>query len=553
MNRLEKNKESDFLFKKLGILVLSLLITLYPAAVLADDHSEKSDRDENVQEVTSSDDKESEDAESEDAEEEETEADEASTAEEKDEADDADDAEEADAEDTDEADESEESEESGESEESAKETESADETEETAAEEETDDSEVLADEEDEDSEPAIEGSINGEVLLYDREEKQYVLDVTVDATNNTEETLENIYAGLELPEGVLVLADVPSGVVVIEGEILLQLPELEPDETGEVSYQIPLLGQTDEVVAGSPINAYTVTGNTYNEAGQIDGNVNVDFTSMDEAWDFEVESQIVTDFPNLPENQFGLYFAFTTHNLTIDDVDKVEVEFDVPKHVTIHEPDSYNAGDIPDSLEDFLDGGEDIDGDLDIEWNGNTATINLDSVEGGQWNYGYFSAFGESQKSLQELEGMIVTVTLSQDGDEVKTIKTPFTLVDYEGEPVDPEDPEDPKDDGNTGEDGTDDESDDNGDGPDNDETNGDDSNVGGENGDSNNDGNEGNNDNGDEEDSSVIGVNENSNSGGSDDTLPVTATNMYSLLLYGSILLVVGGTMMFFTRKKLV
>src|SRR5699024_6624957 len=130
-------------------------------------------------------------------------------------------------------------------------------------------------------------------------------DVTVDATNHAEETLENIYAGLELPEGVRVLEDVPGGVEVIEGELLLQLPELETGETEEVNYQVPMLGQTDEVVEASTINAYTVVDNTYDEAGQMDGTVNVDFSSMDEAWNFEAESQIVTDFPGLPENQFG--------------------------------------------------------------------------------------------------------------------------------------------------------------------------------------------------------------------------------------------------------
>src|SRR5699024_11752501 len=80
--------------------------------------------------------------------------------------------------------------------------------------------------------------------------------------------------------------------------------------------------------------------------------INVDFSQMTEQWDFDAKAQIVKDFPGLDNGEFGLNFAFNASNLTIDGVDKVKVEFNVPEDITVHEPDEYTQGDAPDALKD---------------------------------------------------------------------------------------------------------------------------------------------------------------------------------------------------------
>lgn len=418
----------------------------------------------------------------------------------------------------------------------------------------------------------LDASIEGDVA-FDDEARHYVLDVTVDATNNTESAINELYAGIPVPEGVAVV-DVSEGVQPLDnGEVAVKLPAMEAGKDGQVTYQIPLIGKTDAVVDESSISTYFVRDGSYSDVSSFNGSIKVDYSTMDKAWDFSATGQIVTDFPDLPKDQFGLRFAFTTQNLTIEEVDAVEVEFNVPDHINIHEPDEYTQGDIPDSLEDFLSGDSDGSGNLDIEWNGNTALINLDTVQGTQWNEGYFTAFGESSKSLSDLEGLNVTVKLLQDGDTVEELNVPFELVDYEGKPVTPEDPKDPEDPqdpqdpkpeepgespgkGDSSDDG-DDSTDPSKDGDDSTDPSGndDDSTDSSKGDDDSTDPSKDSGDTSDDGDVVIETSDDGSSTGkGSDedssDKLPATATNMFTLILIGSVLTVAGGVLMFVRRR---
>ncbi|QQK77563.1 hypothetical protein HUG15_19575 [Salicibibacter cibarius] len=292
----------------------------------------------------------------------------------------------------------------------------------------------------------IEGSVDGSVSEFDSDERQYTLDVTVDTANNTEEEIESLYTGFELPEGVSVGLDVPEGVELldVDGSDVLgfQLPEGD----GEVTYEVPVFGQTSESVNEDNLNAYVVDGQ-YEDLGPTDVSANVDFSDMDDEWYFDAASQIVPDFPGLNDDEFAMNFGFDVQNITWDDVNGVNIEFDVPSEITVYEPDEYEEGEIPDELEDFFDEeGFGMGESLDIEWDGNTASITLDTLDGGEGYQGFFNAIGESSVALEELENLTATVTLFRDGDEeVMEIDVPFELVDYDGgEPApDPEpDPE---------------------------------------------------------------------------------------------------------------
>src|SRR5699024_2805921 len=265
----------------------------------------------------------------------------------------------------------------------------------------------------------------------------------------------------------------------------------------------------------------------------------------------------------LDNNQFGLNFAFNASNLTIDNIDKVKVEFNVPEDITVHEPDEYTQGNVPDALDDFLsDGG--LGGDLDIEWDGNTAIIHLDSIDGAAGYEGFFSAIGESTKALSELEGINVQVTLYQNGNEVvEEIDVPFEIVSYEGDGKDPGDGEDDKDDGNK---------------PGNDSNKpGDEKDPGKDKDDNKDDGNKDKDENNkkdnnkkdnnkteddkkkdadkidsdDEDDSDELTVTETNDSGLDGMTLPDTATNLYTWLLTGGVLTVDGVVLLLFRKKK--
>lgn len=405
----------------------------------------------------------------------------------------------------------------------------------------------------------IDANLNGAATF--NEDGYYVLDLTVQAENNSGVDVNSIYAGFTLPDGVAIIEPdnypVPDGIELLNlGDgvqaVAVKLPELGSEDNGEITYQIPLIGKTDSNVTSSTITAYTING-SYQEVGQLNGSVHIDLSDMDETWDFNAESQIVRDFPGLENNQFGLRFGFNTKNLTVDDIDRVKVEFQVPNALTVHEPDSYSRGSIPDSLKGFLNDGLTLGSEeLDITWDGNKATINLDTIEGASTYQGFFTAFAESNASLDNLEGLDVTVTLYQNGEEiVQELNVPFEIVSYDGE--------DDPDENNNQNDGND-ENTNNDNNSDQDSNN---NNVGNENKDESNntedkkapvsEDNDEDNDSqtGNEEDDSATVSVESSSDNGDGSELPQTATNMYNFLLFGAILLTAGGALLFTRNRK--
>lgn len=395
----------------------------------------------------------------------------------------------------------------------------------------------------------MEGSLNGEVV-FDSENHAYNLELTGTITNNTDQVLEDFYVGFELPDGVQAAnADGIAGLQLDNGKrgLAIQFAEINEGEN-EVNVTIELIGKTDGEVSNKNLTLYMIDS-SYREIGQINGQANIDYSAMNQEWEFNGEAQLVKDFPGLADNQFGLRFAFDVQNLTIDDVDKVKLEFNVPSDIKVHEPDEYQSGgDLPDSLKDFLD--DDLSGSagsLDIEWNGNTATVTLGDLKGSEWAKGYFTAIGESSKSLNQLKGMDVTITLYRDNDmSVQEINVPFKIVPYEGPGGD-----DGKDPGNGNDDGKKP-------GTGGDDNNapgtGDDNNAPGTDNGSNNDGSNGdgtanngsandgssNNDGANNDGPTVSGTDSDSNG----DTLPKTGTffGTWFWQLFGALLLVSGG-----------
>lgn len=226
---------------------------------------------------------------------------------------------------------------------------------------------------------------------------------------------------------------------------------------------------------------------------------------------------------------------------------------------------------------------------MDITWNGNTATINLDTLEDSAGYNGYFSAIGESDLPIDELEGLKVVVTLYQDGEAVsKEISVPFEIVAYEGDGEEPteEDPEeDPAEESGESEDPSDEDGE-----QDDDETNPEkDGSEGQPSGDDDqgttsdenqqqdhdgddpvskvNDTNTENTSNSTDEDSSSdekdVSIGEKSEeddesettavaTDNNDHTLPATATNLYNILLAGFIFIVAGAATLFIRKRKM-
>lgn len=437
----------------------------------------------------------------------------------------------------------------------------------------------------------IDSDFTGEAT-YDSEKGYYVLDLTVNATNNTNSNVSDIYGAFKLPEGVQIVetADSLDGIELLNLDdggspaVAVKLPQLGPEEDKEITYQIPLLGQTTENVASTTIKAYLINGEYY-EIGQLHGSVTIDLSAMSESWEFSAESQIVGDFPGLEDGQLGLRFAFTSQNLTWDSVDRVKVEFQVPDTITIYEPDSYEQGELPDSLKDFLESDMTTSVDLDLSREGNTAIINLDTVDGAHTFEGWFTAFGETNAALGDLKGLEVLVTLYQNGEEVaQELHVPFDIVDYEGDddsndgeqdsdknpetPVDPVNPDENESPNKDKDENVDeDNSSDNQNQKDNNSS--DDQKQKEESpSDESNNQNDDNNQSNDEQDNSKeeqtgsqnVDNDDNSNTSNHSNVesstgaeLPDTATNMYSLLLVGSLLTVAGGALLFIRKRKTV
>src|SRR5699024_7162752 len=123
----------------------------------------------------------------------------------------------------------------------------------------------------------LDGSIEGTVE-FDEEEHHYILNLDVNLTNNLEDDLTDVYSAFPLPEDIAVLeTDEDIGLLPAEdgtGEVAFKLPDIEAEESVEYNLEIPIIGQTDEVVQSSSINLYKITEEGYWQLGEIAGEIN---------------------------------------------------------------------------------------------------------------------------------------------------------------------------------------------------------------------------------------------------------------------------------------
>src|SRR5690625_737336 len=212
----------------------------------------------------------------------------------------------------------------------------------------------------------LSGSITGETKFDSSQDKvYYLLDVTVNAENNTANDLEDMYVAFDLPDSVQMLnnEDTPEEArpISVDGgtAIALKLPTLEEGSDNQtITYSIPVIGMSDEVVQSETSNLYTFGERSYNEVGQFPGSISVDFSGMNEPWYFDVKNEVITDYPGVNDNQKGFRFNYTTKDLTLDDVDDVVVEFVVRDGIKIDDPQDVRSG-------------------VDSAWNGKVATVGL--------------------------------------------------------------------------------------------------------------------------------------------------------------------------------
>lgn len=386
------------------------------------------------------------------------------------------------------------------------------------------------------SEPALDlqGVITGETTYVD-EKGYYILDVQATAQNHTNQPVNDLYAGFRLPESVAVLQndDTPEDISVIDKEdgtqeVALKLSSLDAGEEDQQTYAIPLLGKATENIKASTIPVYTISEGSFQSVGHFVGQVTIDLTNMSEEWAFDAESKLTIGKPDFNDNAFELYFGFKVINLLLDDVEQVNLEFKVPDGLNIREP-NYEDGTVS---------GENVD----IVWNGNTASADLHTVSGIGGYEGEFTAFGESTVHVNDLEGLIAHVTLYQeDSEKVAALELPIEVVTYGEERLERSSDVDKQGDSNqSDEDGQ--------------------LNDGGKS--STNDRSDNGNQSGDI-DPSVVQSGQSDRSGDDDQvtkvdksdsngsTLPNTAINMYTLFLIGA-LLIIGGSALNLFRKKI-
>src|SRR5699024_10655947 len=134
----------------------------------------------------------------------------------------------------------------------------------------------------------------------------------------------------ELPEGVEVVNDenTPANMEILNLDgaraVALKLPNLDQGKEGDVSYQIPVVGISDAVVTSETISVFKILDAGYDEVGQFDGHIEVDFSDMDIAWHFDANAQIIPDYPGITGNQFGFNFEYEVKNIDVAEVDKVK-------------------------------------------------------------------------------------------------------------------------------------------------------------------------------------------------------------------------------------
>lgn len=391
------------------------------------------------------------------------------------------------------------------------------------------------------------GTMTGNTT-FDEEKGYHFLQLDVTITDETDDRVNELYVGFPLPEGVVVInnEDTPQHAHMVRQDDTTYLVTKLLENSEEISYRIPVMGVSDEVVESSTIAAYRQVDGIFQLVGQFDGYVEVDFSDMDFVWDFSAKSQIVRDYPSLPDNTFAMNFAFKVGNMTIDEVDEVKLEFHIPEEIQVQEPDNYEVGDIPDSLRDFIDDINVGTGNLDVTWDGNVATVLLGDIGGISGYQGFFTAFGETNLNINELDGLEVVVTLYQNGQQlVEEMVVPFEIVNYDGEHPGGDDQrpgdEPGGDDGRPGDDGRQRGGDDGQTGDD--RASGDDTSGT----DDSSDGTTVTIEDGDDQDERN-GTSETTDKDG--ETLPKTATNMYTMLLIGTIVLLVGVTFLFLKKR---
>ncbi|WP_243525458.1 LPXTG cell wall anchor domain-containing protein [Bacillus pseudomycoides] len=273
------------------------------------------------------------------------------------------------------------------------------------------------------------GSVTGKAK-WDAKNNHYVLDVTATVKNSSKQKVSNVYLGVSIPEGLDgEFKDFP--VLNLEDgskAIALPLPDMEPGKAVTKNVKIPVLGNVAGKQVSKDIELYLIDKDGYEPLGKIKGSANIDFSEMNKDLRFEGKVKATTCVPNLKENQFTLDFLLTTQNLTIDELKGFDVQIDVPQDIKLTIPDHYTQGEIPDYLKDgSLQGGTDKGRmNLDIKWNGNTATIPVKTMEGGEGSALYFQVVGETAKELKDLR---VTFK-AKHGDKTITIQVPIEKVE---------------------------------------------------------------------------------------------------------------------------
>ncbi|MED4454796.1 hypothetical protein [Metabacillus fastidiosus] len=302
-----------------------------------------------------------------------------------------------------------------------------------------------SEEKEEDNEPEfiasdIQGTLSGSISAFNEKEGHYYLNVKVNITNRSLYDLEDTYVGFSLPKDIRVLEiGDASAFELFEGDngannLAIKLPRMKAGAAKEINVKVPVVGKTSAKAVNSSLELFVISPEGYVSLGKISGNANVNYANLKEEWHFNGVAQALTDFPGLPKNHFGMQFGFKLQNLTIEKVNNMKVEFIVPNGVKIHKPDQYEEADIPEALKEFLnrDSG-DISESLTINWSGNTAKINIGSVDGGHTYQGFFSAVGESKLSLDTIKGLKVKITLNNGSKTVRELTVPIELVSYKG------------------------------------------------------------------------------------------------------------------------
>ncbi|MBD1381397.1 LPXTG cell wall anchor domain-containing protein [Metabacillus arenae] len=267
----------------------------------------------------------------------------------------------------------------------------------------------------------------------------FVLDVNISLENTGEANLTDVKkTRVYLPvsdEVAIGQSDDAEWIELEDGQIVMSLPinkdSIKSGEKVNISATIPVLGKPTQTQSEGDL------GLLYDEEGELlelgaIGSTKFDYSVMDKELYFEANAKAIANVPGFNKNQFALGFSAEIRNLLAEDVDSLDIEFNVPDTIKIYPPESYESGDLPDYFD--LPGIDDgLNENLDLKWNSNTATVNLPDEDFGPGT-GYqlaFSALGEA-KSLDALKGLKVTVKAKRGDNTVEEITVPLVVEYYE-------------------------------------------------------------------------------------------------------------------------